>query len=311
MSLDSRPLLPRAIPNPANLHRLRQQALLRLAREEHPDTYTRRWSLQRLALLTAGLSPAIASLLKGHRALAATPRCNAPQYGAPPMYRPAPPPPYPDYSAGPSPIHALPATRAMLGSLKNWTATTVEFLGGGGNGTGGWGYGAYESPAWSILYTMPGSKPFPFTAIVDNYAKVIHFVRGNHDFYGKDSSGIYAVSLGNGVLLIRRALFRFPGTAPDIADAVSAFAAETGDKQIRQDESRSDSIDITPGIPFEFWSASELTPLPTITYADLESNGVYINLLSPDGKSAANIFVNVKDKKVIRTTLNNKIVYGK
>ena len=74
------------------------------------------------------------------------------------------------------------------------------------------------------------------------------------------------------VPFIRHSLFQFPGTAPDIAAAITAFAANVDDKQIRQEESRFDSIDITSGIPFEFWNTTGSTQLPTISMVYPEIN---------------------------------------
>jgi hypothetical protein len=96
----SRPILPRTPADPEHLRRLREKALANLYYEEQATLVTRRWSLQRLALLIAGLSPALGAVLRGHRAFAqsSTPRCNAPQYGAPglpgnpPRCDPDPPP---------------------------------------------------------------------------------------------------------------------------------------------------------------------------------------------------------------------------
>jgi hypothetical protein len=100
MSDDFRPLLPRRSANADNLHRLRERALARMREDEIallPAVVTRRWSLQRLGMLMAGLTP-VGALLRGQIALAAGMRCNAPQYGAPvPQPKPEPPCP-PDYS---------------------------------------------------------------------------------------------------------------------------------------------------------------------------------------------------------------------
>jgi outer membrane biosynthesis protein TonB len=100
MSDDFRPLLPRPSANPDNLRRLRERALARMRQDEleaAPAIVTRRWSLQRLGLLIAGLTP-VGAMLRGQAAVAGGMRCNAPQYGAPvPQPKPEPPCP-PDYS---------------------------------------------------------------------------------------------------------------------------------------------------------------------------------------------------------------------
>ena len=107
MSDDFRPLLPRPSANADNLRRLRERALVRMRQDElelSPAVVTRRWSLQRLGLLIAGLTP-VGAMLRGQAAFATgsgSVRCNAPQYGAPmPQPKPEPPCP-PDYSEPPS-----------------------------------------------------------------------------------------------------------------------------------------------------------------------------------------------------------------
>jgi len=105
MSDDFHPLLPRPSANAVNLRRLRERALDRMQQDElelAPAAVTRRWSLQRLGLLMAGFAPVVGTMLRGHTALAAGMRCNAPQYGAPvPQPKPEPPCP-PDYTEPPS-----------------------------------------------------------------------------------------------------------------------------------------------------------------------------------------------------------------
>jgi len=290
------PPLPRSAADPARLQTLRQRALARMALDENSGrNLTRRRSLQRLALITAIFTPAGRRLLRGQPVLAATPRTNVPQYGAPPQYHPPPAPPYPDVNpAAPKPIQALPATRAMLKSVQNWTGTSVEVC-----GPTGWGLGTGDYPAWSILYAVSGSKPFPLNAIADRYTQATYVVRGNHDFYIADKSGFFACSIGKGVLILRGSLFQAPTAEDHIANTIAAFAAGVDD-----------TIDLTPGIPFEFWNAAESTALPTITTVYGDSTRLMLHLLSPSGKYSAQISIAIPNKKVVRTSVNDKIVYG-
>jgi len=257
-------------------------------------------------MLVAALTPVARRFFRGQQALAATPRTNVPQYGAPPQYHPPPTPPYPDYTAAaPTPIHALPATRAKLGSVMNWAVTSIQLL-----GETGWGMGAFSAPAWSILYAVSGSKPSPINAVADHNNKTIYFVRGNHDFYISDKSSMYGVSVGKGILNVRRSLFRWPGDDSTIADAVAAFAANVDDRKIKAEESAVDNIDITPGLPFDFWVGTERTQLPTINMAYGSVSSVLVSLLSPNGKYLAYITVDLKNKKVTQAQVNDKIVYN-
>jgi len=309
MPPELRPPLPRSAADPVRLQSLRQRALARMAQDETSDrSLTRRSSLQRFALIAAVFTPAGRRLLRGQQALAAMPRTNVPQYGAPPQYHPPPAPVYPDVSTGaPMPVHALPATRAMLKSVQNWAGTSVELV-----GPTGWGEGVLEVPAWSILYSysISSSKPFPLNAVADPNTKTTYVVRGNHDFYISDKSDILAGSIGKGTLTFRGSLFHAPGAGDRIADTITAFAAAIDDKQIRKEENRFDSIDLTPGIPFEFWNTNESTLLPTISMVSGDSKRLWLYLLSPNGKYTAQITVAIPNKKVVRTTVNDKLVYG-
>jgi hypothetical protein len=271
-----------------------------MARDENPDTYTRRWSLQRLALLTAGLSPAVASLFRGHRALAATPRCNTPQYGAPPGYYPAPPPPDPaEIAAMPPTVRPLPATRATIKYPRSWEKTSVELT-----GEGGWGPGTYPARAWTALYYLT-PKTILLTAVSDPVHKLTYIVYGGHTFYVTDKFDVVACTLTKGALTIRRSLFQTSNASPDsIDDALTRFAEKVSDKQLRQEESNETRIDLTPNIPMQFWKpGGATTETQTIRSIYPTRDGIQLQLLSADGNTVGKFNIDFAAKTLVSSSV--------
>jgi hypothetical protein len=279
-------MLPRAIPDPANLHRLRAQALRRLQQEER--TIARRTTLQRLGLVFSGMA-----ILRGKRALAG-PRCVAPQYGAPGFSARTPliPPP------------AAPPTRDDLKSLSAWTKSGTAVV---PNSAPVMLWSPYSN-ARTISYRLPSGEILSLSLISDAKSGISYIVRANEAFYASDGTDLLGCRFLGSELIVVPSIFKMPTPPDGDAGVVARFAAKVDDKALAKAASptREARIDLSVGVQTDFW-ADTSKPNSGSAYPFLYTAGVTDGVLQfsgsgtgPLGHRGGTFWVDLKAKKLIK-----------
>ena len=300
MSPEPLPVLPRPLADPAYLYRLRQRALIRLREEEDAHTgrrVTRRWSLQRLGVLSTVLAPSLRLLLHGHAAFAeatAGMRTSAPQYGVPGL------------SGNPATTYGPPApvSEAELGSPEAWIKSTIWLMeafdkAATWNGTGGM-IGTTPASAKSVWYRMPSGELLPLIAVGDAHAGFTCILRGDQAFYLADGSGIRGCVIRDRELVVSDSLFRVASSANGTADAIRAFGANMDDKTLAKETAPSKSVHIllTDGVPATFWPTNPNSSNPWITTVHLADNILEIHLMVY--QAGGTFTIDLKKKKLVK-----------
>jgi len=308
MIVDSRPLLPRALVDPENLRRLHERALVRLREEEL--RMTRRWSLQRLALVLAGAAPAVGLLTRTQRAFAAGSLRNAaPQYGAPPW--PATPTPYippvPVPPPPPKPAPNLVTTRGELGVAGSWVDETAKFVVPAMPGRVST---TTNVRVKTIIYRTASAGDLRLTAISDPHTKYTYVVRGAQTFYVSDDADMIVCLVGSGSLEVRGSLFRTITSDEGDAPALARFATEVDDYRLLAEDGRVVRIDLTPGVPSRFWTggATPERTAPLVSAIHVSRGLLRLDVMGDTGGSKATFWVDLKEMKLLKTAVDGKEV---
>lgn len=293
MLLQSPPLLPRPLPDPQYLMRLRANALARMRQDElaidrSGRIVTRRWSLQRLSMLLTGFS----LLLRSKKAIASgSLRVVAPQYGAPTPGMPGNPSAY----NPPKPV-----SLADLGSPEKWYSTSAPLLIPGFKGDT-WSAGTKPVPARQTFYRLASGDTLPLVAIADADTGSTYILRGRQAFYIADENGIRGCVFQARELVISDSLFRVTSSTKDDADAIRAFGANIDEKILAKETAPSKSvhIDLSDGVPAAFWPSDPKNARnPWLTSVHLAGNLLIADLMVYQGSGTFTI--DLKKKKLVK-----------
>jgi hypothetical protein len=296
MMRDSRPILPRPAGDPEYLNRLRQRAMAQLQREEQAALLvTRRWSLQRFAIIVAGLTPAIGTLLRAKSAFAAPvgARCNAPQYGAPGM--PGNPP------RNPESIPSSFITRPNLKSLDSWTKAKAQLVTAGSPEIT-WGTNTEIRLAY---YRLPSGDPLLLAVIADAKSHNSYVVDANQVFYVFDGTDLLGCKFGYAELVVTPSIFKIRTPPDGDAGVVAQFAATVDDKALAAAAApdREVHISLTKDVPPDFWGA-DAPGSPRKYYPYLYKSGIVDGVLQFSGEGPGHGFgtfwVDLKSKKLVK-----------
>ena len=299
MSPDSSRLLPRSTRDPEYLLGLRQRAMARMRQDEEAlapsesraPLVSRRWSLQRIALVAAGLTPAAVALLRTSSALASpSPRCNAPQYGAPGIY------------AAPTVVIPAPtfATRDELKSLATWTKSSIVVV-PNSKATSLWGP---NTRTLTASHELPSGEIVALDVASDAKLNTSYVVRANGVFYALDGADLLGFRFGTAELIVTPSLFKMPTPPDGDAGVVARFAEEVDDKKLAKAAapSREIHIDLTKGVTPNFWTPD---PQSGRTYPFIFTAGVIDGVLEFScnlGGRSGTFQVDLKTKKLIKFT---------